>query len=52
MGIASALLRCAVLEILMYYVYIPVSVLRAPYIALGNHDFPQYYVDKFRILSN
>ena len=37
----GALQRCAVLKILMYYVYIPVSALRAPCIASQNPTFSE-----------
>jgi len=43
--------RCAVLEILMYYLYIPVSVLRAPCISPSSrHFFKQRLTDWRRCL--
>ena len=42
----SALRRCAVLEILMYFVYILVSVLRAPCTASHKMNFLRMLLPK------
>jgi hypothetical protein len=43
------MLRCAVLEILMYYLYIPVSALRAPCISPSSRHFSKQLLNSIKL---